>query len=202
MPAQPAAPAIYLASASPRRAALLPLIGVEFEILRLRDFSVDEAVRGREAPAAYVKRLALAKARAGVAAMRARGLAVRPVLGADTTVCVGREILGKPADTADPAREARRMLTLLSGRAHRVLTAVAVVTPRAERVALSDSNVTFRALSRREIDAYVAGGEPLDKAGAYAIQGGAAAFASHLSGSYTGVMGLPLYETAQLLRGL
>jgi septum formation protein len=195
-------PKIYLASASPRRAALLPLIGVEFEILRLRDFSVDEAVRGREAPAAYVKRLALAKARAGVAAMRARDLAERPVLGADTTVCVGREILGKPADAADPAREARRMLTLLSGRTHRVLTAVAVVAPRGERIALSDSKVTFRPLSRREIDAYVAGGEPLDKAGGYAIQGGAAAFASHLSGSYTGVMGLPLYETAELLRGL
>lgn len=195
-------PAIYLASASPRRAELLPLIGVSFEVLRLRDFSVDESVRGREAPVAYVKRLALAKARAGVGAMRSRGMAARPVLGADTTVCVGREILGKPADVANPAAEAARMLRLLSGRTHRVLTAVAVVSGSRERVALSDSKVTFRTLSRGEIAAYVAGGEPLDKAGAYAIQGGAAAFASHLAGSYTGVMGLPLFETAQLLKGL
>lgn len=195
-------PAIYLASGSPRRAELLPLIGVSFEVLRLRDFSVDESVRGREAPAAYVKRLALQKAHAGVAAMQARGLPVRPVLGADTTVCVGRQILGKPADAADPAADAARMLRLLSGRTHRVLTAVAVVAGRRERLALSDSKVTFRALSRSEISVYVAGGEPLDKAGAYAIQGGAAAFASHLAGSYTGVMGLPLFETAQLLQGL
>lgn len=197
-----ALPPIYLASASPRRAELLPLIGVAFEVVRLDDGGVDESVRGREAPAAYVKRLALAKARAGAAAMRARGLPARPVLGADTTVCVGREILGKPADAASPAREAARMLRLLSGRSHRVLTAVAVVHARGERVALSDSRVAFRAISRAEIAAYVAGGEPLDKAGGYAIQGGAAVFARRLSGSHTGVMGLPLYETAQLLRGL
>ena len=195
-------PAIYLASASPRRAELLPLIGVCFEVLRLREFQVDESVRGREAPARYVRRLALDKARAGVAAMRSAGLPVRPVLGADTTVCLGRDILGKPVDEADPARAAARMLGLLSGRTHRVLTAVAVVAGRRERVALSDSKVTFRALTRAEIAVYVAGGEPLDKAGAYAIQGGAAAFACHLAGSYSGVMGLPLFETAQLLRGL
>ena len=194
-------PVIYLASGSPRRAELLPLIGVSFEVLRLRDFSVDESVRGREAPAAYVKRLALQKAHAGVAAMQARGMPVRPVLGADTTVCVGREILGKPADADDPAVEAARMLRLLSGRTHRVLTAVAVVSGRRERLALSDSKVTFRVLSRSEISAYVASGEPFDKAGAYAIQGAAAAFASHLTGSYTGVVGLPLFETAQLLKG-
>ncbi|CAN0509715.1 unnamed protein product, partial [Phaeothamnion confervicola] len=149
-------PAIYLASGSPRRADLLPLIGVSFEVLRMRDFSVDESVRGREAPVAYVKRLALQKARAGVAAMRSRGLPVRPVLGADTTVCVGREILGKPADAADPVADAARMLRLLSGRTHRVLTAVALVAGRRERLALSDSKVTFRALSRSEINAYVA----------------------------------------------
>jgi septum formation protein len=196
-----AAPPIYLASASPRRAELLPLIGVAFEVLHLRDFTVDESVRGREAPAADVKRLALAKAQAGVMAMRARGMAPRPVLGADTTVCVGREILGKPADAADPTREAARMLGLLSGRTHRVLTAVALAGTRGARVVLSDSRVTFRALTRAEIASYVATGEPLDKAGAYAIQGGAAAFASHLSGSYSGVMGLPLFETAALLRG-
>ena len=195
-------PVIYLASASPRRAELLPLIGVAFEVLRLGDFGVDESVHGREAPAAYVKRLAVAKAQAGVAAMRARGLPPYPVLGADTTVCLGREILGKPADSADPAATAVRMLRLLSGRTHRVLTAVAVVAGRRQRLALSDSKVSFRRLSGAEIAAYVATGEPLDKAGAYAIQGGAAVFASHLAGSYSGVMGLPLYETAQLLRGL
>ena len=116
-------PVIYLASGSPRRAELLPLIGVSFEVLRLRDFSVDENVRGREAPAAYVKRLALQKAHAGVAAMQARGMPVRPVLGADTTVCVGREILGKPADADDPAALQRRSRSgrraLPERRAHR-----------------------------------------------------------------------------------
>ncbi len=192
---------IYLASASPRRAELLPLIGVAFEVLHLLDFAVDESVHGREAPALYVKRLALAKARAGVRAMRARGLPVRPVLGADTTVCIGREILGKPGDAAVPALEAARMLRLLSGRTHRVLTAVAVVLGRRQQVVLSTSRVRFRHLTRDEIAAYVATGEPLDKAGGYAIQGAAAAFVSHLAGSYSGVMGLPLFETAQLLRG-
>ena len=195
-------PVIYLASASPRRAELLPLIGVAFEVLRLGDFAVDESVHRREAPATYVKRLAQAKAQAGVAAARARGLPPYPVLGADTTVCIGREILGKPADSADPVVTAVRMLRLLSGRTHRVLTAVAVVAGRRQRLALSASKVSFRRLSGAEITAYVASGEPLDKAGAYAIQGGAAVFASHLAGSYSGVMGLPLYETAQLLRGL
>ena len=192
-------PAIYLASASPRRAELLPVIGARFEVLDLGGIEVDEAVRGREAPANYVKRLALAKARAGARAMAARGLPPRPVLGADTTVCIARAILGKPGDAADPPREAARMLRLLSGRTHRVLTAVAVVDRGRERVALSVSRVTFKSLSRAEIAAYVATGEPFDKAGAYAIQGGAAAFVRHLSGSYSGVMGLPLFETAALL---
>ncbi|HEX4329498.1 MAG TPA: Maf family protein [Burkholderiales bacterium] len=192
-------PKIYLASASPRRAELLPLIGVEFEVLKLGEFSVDEAVHGREAPATYVQRLAREKAQAGVRAIAARGLAARPVLGADTTVCVGREILGKPGDAADREAEAARMLRLLSGRTHRVLTAVALATPKSVRVALSDSRVTFRRLTRAEISAYIATGEPFDKAGGYGIQGPAAAFVSHLSGSYTGVMGLPLFETAQLL---
>ena len=180
---------------------LLPSIGVEFEVLPLGEFAVDEAVHGREAPARYVKRLALAKARAGVQAMQVRGLPARPVLGADTTVCIGREILGKPGDAARPALEAARMLRLLSGRTHRVLTAVALATGRRERVLWSDSRVRFRHLSAAEIATYVATGEPLDKAGGYAIQGGAAAFVSHLAGSYSGVMGLPLFETAQLLRG-
>lgn len=201
MSTRPLAAGIYLASASPRRAELLPLIGVAFEVLPLGDFAVDETVHGREAPARYVKRLALAKARAGARAMQAHRLQLRPVLGADTTVCIGREILGKPGDAAAPALEAARMLRLLSGRTHRVLTAVALVAPGHERVVLSDSRVRFRHLTRAEIAAYVATGEPLDKAGGYAIQGAAAAFVSHLSGSYSGVMGLPLFETAQLLRG-
>ena len=194
-------PAIYLASASPRRAELLPIIGVRFDVLEPAGIEVNEAVRGREAPAIYVKRLALAKARAGARAVAARGLPPRPVLGADTTVCIGRESLGKPGDTREPAREATRMLRLLSGRTHRVLTAVAVVDGGRERVAVSVSRVTFKSLSRADIAAYVASGEPFDKAGAYAIQGGAAAFVQHLSGSYSGVMGLPLFETAALLAG-
>jgi septum formation protein len=149
-----------------------------------------------------VQRLAREKAQAGVRAVAAGGLAARPVMGADTTVCVGREILGKPGDAADREAEAARMLRLLSGRTHRVLTAVALATPKSVRVALSDSRVTFRRLTRAEIAAYIATGEPFDKAGGYGIQGPAAAFVSHLSGSYTGVMGLPLFETAQLLGAL
>jgi septum formation protein len=192
---------VYLASASPRRAELLPLIGARFEVLRLGEFGVDEAVHGREAPATYVQRLAREKAQAGLRAIAARGLAPWPVLGADTTVCIGREILGKPGDAPDREAEAARMLRLLSGTTHRVLTAVALATPKKVRVALSDSRVTFRRLSRAEIAAYIATGEPFDKAGGYGIQGPAAAFVKHLSGSYTGVMGLPLYETAELLRG-
>ena len=187
---------IYLASASPRRAELLTQIGVPFEVLRLGEFTVDESVRGREAPLAYVKRLAYAKAAAGVLAMRAQKLAARPVLAADTTVCIGRVILGKPEDAVD----ARRMLTLLSGKTHRVLTAIAVARGDVIKVAWSESRVTFAKLSRREIDAYIATGEPFDKAGAYGIQGKAGAFISHLAGSYTGVMGLPVHETALLLR--
>ena len=195
-------PAIYLASASPRRAELLPLIGVSFEVLPLGEAGIDESVHGREAPAIYVRRLALAKARAGVAAMDSRGLPRRPVLGADTTVCIGRDILGKPGDCADPARAAARMLRQLSGRTHRVLTAVALVSGMRERIALSVSRVTFKSLTRTEIASYVAGGESFDKAGAYAIQGGAAAYVRHVAGSYSGVMGLPLFETAALLESL
>lgn len=190
---------IYLASASPRRAELLPLIGISFEVLKLGEFGVDEAVHGREAPAAYVKRLAREKAQAGARAVSARGLKALPVLGADTTVCVGRDILGKPADARDPKVEAARMLALLSGRGHRVLTAVALAHRGKVEVVLSDSRVEFRRLARAEIAAYIATGEAFDKAGAYGIQGHAAAFVSHLSGSYTGVMGLPLFETAEML---
>ncbi len=187
---------IYLASASPRRAQLLTQIGVTFDVLRLGESGVDETVHGREAALAYVKRLARAKAAAGVQALRAQRLVARPVLAADTTVCLGRTILGKPEDAAD----ARRMLTLLSGKTHRVLTAIALARGARIEVAVSDSHVTFARLSRREIDAYIATGEPFDKAGAYGIQGPAGAFVSHLSGSFSGVMGLPVHETALLLR--
>ena len=190
-----ATPKVYLASASPRRAELLTQIGVTFDVLRLGEFTVDESVHGSEAPLAYVKRLAREKAMAGVWAMRAQGRAARPVLAADTTVCIGRLILGKPDDAAD----ARRMLGLLSGKTHRVLTGIAVARGTSVKVAVSESRVTFAKLSRREIDAYIATGEPFDKAGAYGIQGRAGAFVSHLSGSYTGVMGLPVHETAKLL---
>jgi len=189
-------PKIYLASASPRRAELLTQIGVTFDVLRLGEYTVDESVHGREAPLAYVKRLARAKAVAGVQAMHAQKRAGRPLLAADTTVCLGRTILGKPQDAAD----ARRMLTLLSGKTHRVLTAIAVAHDKSVKVAVSDSRVTFARLSRRDIDAYIATGEPFDKAGAYGIQGKAGALISHLAGSYTGVMGLPVHETALLLR--
>ncbi len=189
-------PKIYLASASPRRAELLTQIGVSFDVLRLGDLTVDEGVHGLEAPLAYVRRLAYAKAAAGLLAMRAQKLAERPVLAADTTVCLGRTILGKPDDHAD----ARRMLTTLSGKTHRVLTGIAVAHGRSIKVAVSESRVTFAKLSRRKIADYIATGEPFDKAGAYGIQGRAGAFISHLAGSYTGVMGLPVHETALLLR--
>ena len=188
-------PTIYLASASPRRAELLTQIGVAFDVLRLGEFAVDEVVRGREAPLTYVKRLARAKAVAGVQAMRAQQLVARPVLAADTTVCLGRTILGKPEDAAD----ARRMLSLLSGKTHRVLTAIAVANGNSVKLAVSDSRVRFANLARRDIDAYIATREPFDKAGAYGIQGFAGAFVVHLSGSFSGVMGLPVYEISILL---
>ena len=186
---------IYLASASPRRAELLTQIGVEFDVLRLGEFTVDEAVHGREAPVTYVKRLAHAKAEAGVKAMRAQKRPLRPVLAADTTVCIGRIILGKPADATD----ARRMLALLSGKTHRVLTAIALARGDTVIVMVSESRVTFARITGKEINAYITTGEPFDKAGAYGIQGRAGTMISHLSGSYSGVMGLPVHETARLL---
>jgi septum formation protein len=127
--------------------------------------------------------------------LKRRGLPPAPVLCSDTTVALGRAIYGKPADAPD----ARRMLGELAGRTHRVLTAVAIGTPRRREQALSVSRVTFAAMSRPRIAAYVAGGEPMGKAGAYAVQGRAAAFISHIAGSYSGIMGLPMFETAQLL---
>ncbi|MFN4349898.1 MAG: Maf family protein [Hylemonella sp.] len=190
---------IYLASQSPRRRQLLEQLGVRHELL-LPDADEDaeaiEAVRPGEAPATYVQRVTQLKLDAALVRLKHRGLPVAPVLCSDTTVALGRTIYGKPADEAD----ARRMLGELAGRSHRVLTAVVIGTPRRRVQILSTSHVTFASLSRQQIAAYVAGGEPMGKAGAYAVQGRAAAFISHISGSYSGIMGLPMHETAQLLQ--
>lgn len=195
---------IYLASQSPRRKQLLEQWGVRCELL-LPDADEDvealEAVKGAEAPAVYVQRVTVLKLQASVERLRRRGLPLAPVLCADTTVALGRRILGKPADAAD----ARRMLSDLSGRQHRVLTAVAVAKPAARGAArtwtaLSTSQVLFDDWSAADIRRYVAGGEPIGKAGAYAIQGAAALHIRHISGSYSGIMGLPAHETAIVLR--
>ena len=192
---------IYLASQSPRRAQLLEQIGVKFELL-LPDPREDaeslETALPNEAPAHYVTRVTGLKLQAAVARMRRRGLPSAPVLCSDTTVALGRSIYGKPADAFD----ARRMLGELSGQTHRVLTAVAVQKGKLHALALSISKVTFAEMTPAQIRAYVATGEPIGKAGAYAVQGRAAAHIAHISGSYSGIMGLPMFETAQLLRTL
>src|SRR5450759_1286712 len=186
---------IYLASQSPRRRQLLEQLGVRHELL-LPDADEDtealELVLPNEPPASYVKRVTQLKLDAALERLKRRGLPVAPVLCSDTTVALGRTIYGKPADAAD----ARRMLSELSGKTHRVLTAVALGTPDKRLQTLSESRVTLAVMSPRQIQAYVASGEPLGKAGAYAVQGRAAAFISHLSGSYSGIMGLPMFETA------
>ncbi|MEQ1802241.1 MAG: Maf family protein [Gammaproteobacteria bacterium] len=182
-------PFVYLASASPRRQELLTQLGVRFEVLPV---DVDEAPLPGEGAADLVCRLASAKALAGVAVRRDPGV---PVVAADTAVAVGAELFAKPLDQADAAR----ILSRLSGRTHAVFTAVAVADGQRERVELSRSEVTFRTLAPEEIAAYWRTGEPADKAGAYAIQGRAAQFIADLRGSYSGVMGLPLFETARLL---
>ncbi len=190
---------IYLASQSPRRRQLLEQMGVRHELL-LPDADEDaealEVVKPGEAPAAYVQRVTQLKLDAALARLKRRGLPAAPVLCSDTTVALGRVIYGKPVDSVD----ARRMLGELSGTTHRVLTAVAVGSARRRVQALSDSRVTFAAMSRPQIAAYVASGEPMGKAGAYAVQGRAAAYITHISGSYSGIMGLPMHETAELLR--
>lgn len=196
----PSGTRVYLASRSPRRRELLRQIGVGFEMLVLRDHrdrgpDVDETPHPGESPDDYVRRVCLLKAEAGWKRLAERRLPVMPVLSADTTVCLGNEIYGKPAD----AEDARRMLSALSGTEHRVLTAVAIQSGSRAELAVSESMVRFRELSARDIDAYVATGEPFDKAGAYGIQGHAATFIPEIHGSYTGIMGLPLYETAMLL---
>ncbi|TFZ08160.1 Maf family protein [Ramlibacter humi] len=190
---------VYLASQSPRRRQLLEQIGVRHELL-LPDTGEDsealEAVLPGEAPAHYVRRVTALKLDAAVARLRRRGLPPAPVLCSDTTVALGRRIYGKPEDEAD----ASRMLRELSGATHRVLTAIAVQSGRTRREATSDSRVTFDMLTPAQVRAYVASGEPMGKAGAYAVQGRAAAFIVRISGSYPGIMGLPLHETARLLR--
>ena len=192
---------LYLASQSPRRRQLLEQLGVRHVPL-LPDEDEDaealEAVRPREAPAAYVRRVTRLKLAAALARHARRSLPPAPVLCSDTTVALGREILGKPADADDAAR----ILAVLSGQTHRVLTAVALHANGTTHEALSETRVRFAPLSAAQIAAYVASGEPLGKAGAYGIQGRAGAFVAHLSGSYTGVVGLPVFETAQLLRAV
>ncbi len=194
-------PRIYLASRSPRRRELLAQIGVRFELLMFRgvpreDPDVDEAPLPGERPEDYVVRVTLAKAQAGVRRIRERHLIPHPVLAADTTVEVDGSVIGKPEHEAD----AVAILQRLSGRTHRVLTAVALSDNGRTEHLLSISEVRFRLLEHDEIRRYVASGEPLDKAGAYGIQGRAAIFVEEIKGSYTGIMGLPLYETALLLR--
>ncbi len=181
---------VYLASASPRRAELLEQIGVSFRRLSV---DVPEVPRRNEPAEVFVQRLALDKARAGWEQLESDD--THPVLGADTAVVIDGDILGKPRDEA----HARAMLERLSGRSHRVLSAVALMTATQKAVKVSVSTVTFRPIAPEEMAAYWATGEPADKAGGYAIQGRAAVFVERLEGSYSGVMGLPLYETAELL---
>ncbi|MBP6559714.1 MAG: septum formation inhibitor Maf [Burkholderiaceae bacterium] len=196
---------IYLASQSPRRSQLLEQLGVRHTLLVpntdgdvLEDTEGLEVVFKNEAPATYVARVTGLKLDAAVLRHKRRKLPAAPILCSDTTVAVGRNILGKPADAA----EAASMLRALSGTTHRVLTAVAVQQGRKRVQALSVSKVTFAVLTLAQIRAYVASGEPMGKAGAYAVQGRAAAFIEHISGSYSGIMGLPMFEAAQLLRSV
>jgi septum formation protein len=186
-------PSIYLASASPRRSELLRQIGVAHEV---RAVTVDESVRAGEAPVEYVLRLAEEKARALWQKLPADQR--RPVLAADTTVALEGEVFGKPADHA----EAVAMLSRLSGRTHQVHTAVAVVHAGGKAARVSSSRVSLRELAPAEMDWYWRTGEPGDKAGGYAVQGRAAVFIRHISGSYSGVMGLPLFETWELLKSV
>ena len=191
---------IYLASRSPRRRELLAQIGVKFHLLLFRDLptadpEVNEDTFPGEAPDAYVMRVCRIKAEAGWKRLQQRSLPRGPVLAADTTVSVDGRILAKPADR----QEAAEMLSALSGRRHTVLTAVALQYDERVEESLSRTEVAFRPLFADEIRQYVASGEADDKAGAYAIQGRAGQFIVEIKGSYSGVMGLPLYETAQLI---
>jgi septum formation protein len=190
---------VYLASQSPRRSQLLAQIGCDFELLLATPEedaeSLEDGIQG-ESPLSYVKRVTDLKLDAAVRRMKLRGLSKAPVLCADTTVALGRQILGKPKDPQD----AIAMLQTLSGQTHRVLTAVAVASGRRRLSAVSVSKVTFAPLKLSDIKAYVASGEPMGKAGAYGVQGLAAAYISDIKGSYSGIMGLPLFETSELLK--
>ena len=194
-------PRIYLASQSPRRRELLKQIGVNFEMLLLREdphrgVDIDETPLAVEQPEDYVQRVCKEKAVAGWGSLRYRSLPPFPVLAADTTVTLDGMIFGKPENS----KQAAAMLRQLSGREHRVLSAVAIAMDEHIEVVLSTSTVRFAALSEERIHRYLLSREYLDKAGGYAIQGQAGAFVEHLSGSYSGVMGLPLFETVQLLQ--
>jgi len=184
---------VYLASQSPRRRALLQQIGVRFRVLAA---DVNESPLPRETPEDYVLRIARIKAEVAWMRVAERRMQPHPVLAADTAVILGRQILGKPATDA----AARAMLQALSGRSHRVLTSVAIAQENRLKLATSETRVKFRRLSDAEIAHYVASGEPHDKAGGYGIQGLAASFIARIEGSYSGVMGLPLFETARLLK--
>ena len=191
---------IWLASKSPRRAELLQGMGVPFEVLQFTDdagaeYEVDESVHPGEPPRDYVRRVALDKALHALSYVRDRQWVERPLLSADTTVALGERILGKPSDAA----EAREMLAALSGQVHEVLTAVVVIDGHDIRQMLSVSRVHFMPLSVETIDRYIASGDPFDKAGAYGIQGHAGTFVADMQGSFTGIMGLPVHETACLL---
>jgi septum formation protein len=194
-------PFIYLASQSPRRSQLLTQLGVPHELLLVGPEEDAEALEEHlpgESPTDYVQRVTGLKLQAALQRRAARGLPPAAVLCADTTVALGDTIYAKPLHALDAAR----MLRALSGQTHVVLTAVAIGTAQHQVQACSESSVTFAAMSEAEISAYVASGEPMGKAGAYAVQGLAAAHISRISGSYTGIMGLPLFETAQLLKSL
>ena len=190
---------VYLASQSPRRQALLDQIGVAYQVLLPSDPAAAEALEAvlpQESALRYVKRVTRLKVQAAMRQIHQQSLPFAPVLCADTTVVVDRQILGKPAN----ARQATDMLHLLSGKAHEVLTAVAIGHNQDIQLALSRSRVKFAPMTAADIQDYVASEEPMGKAGAYAIQGRASAFISHVSGSYSGIMGLPLYETTLLLK--
>ncbi|NDY90213.1 septum formation inhibitor Maf [Ideonella sp. TBM-1] len=192
-------PVLYLASQSPRRLQLLAQLGLSPQTLLpgpQEDAEALEAERPGEPPEVYVRRVTLAKLEAACARRQCRGLPEAPVLCADTTVALGDRILGKPADAAD----ALRTLRLLSGQTHEVFTAVALQAGGQARLALSRSSVDFAAVPEEVLHAYVASGEPFGKAGAYAIQSSLAGWIPTIRGSYSGIMGLPLYETTQLLR--
>ena len=194
-------PRIYLASKSPRRRELLTQIGVRFDLMLFRaapreDAETDEIALPGEAPEIYARRVASAKALHATRLIALRKIAARPVLAADTTLDVDGEIVGKPADEADAAAILRR----LSGRSHRVITAVALARTDTIECLASVSEVRFRQLDDDEIRRYAISGEPMDKAGAYGIQGRAAMFVAEIRGSHSGIVGLPLCETALLLR--